>query len=71
MIQFKAGEDELLRVEKMNKLAGEVERLAQQSPPPFSAPAGFAAVRRIYIDPATDELVLVTSGGERRYAAVP
>ncbi len=72
MIQFFAADKPEERLEKLRRLAEEVERLGQSPPTVIKAPAGFGRVRRIYLDPATDELVVLVEGGiERRYAAVP
>ena len=71
-IQFGAGDKPDVTSEKLRRLADQVEQLANKPPAALSAPDGFGRVKRIYVDPATDELVVVTDNGvERRYAAVP
>lgn len=72
MIQFQPNDTGEVLIEKLRRLAEEVDRLSQDPPSALSAPASFGRVRRIYVDPATDELVVLTDrGAERRYAAVP
>lgn len=72
IVQFLANDRPEERLEKLRRLAEEVGRLDKEPAHIFSAPPGFGRVRRIYVDPATNELVVLTDGGaERRYAAVP
>lgn len=71
-IRFEQNDKPEVQLLKLRRLAEQVDRLAKEPPPLISAPDGFGRVKRIYVDPATDELVVVTdNGAERRYAAVP
>lgn len=72
MILFNSNDSAELHLEKLRRLAEEVDRLAKDPPAALVAPAAFGRVRRIYVDPATNELVVLTDqGAKRRYAAVP
>lgn len=71
-IRFEAGDKPEVQLLKLRRLAEQVDQMSKAPPPLISAPEGFGRVKRIYVDPATDELVVVTdNGAERRYAAVP
>lgn len=71
-IRFEDDDKPEVQLLKLRRLAEQVEAMSKVPPPLISAPPGFGRVKRIYVDPVTDELVVVTdNGAERRYAAVP